>query len=73
MICTLTIILILPILLNFGTQIMFEVIYFGSLMIIGHLVQVGYAAKRHWSANVGWVLKRPFHADKKDANTSITI
>ena len=27
----------------------------------------------HWSVNVGWVLKRPFHADKKDANTSITI
>jgi hypothetical protein len=27
----------------------------------------------HWSANVGWVMKRPFHNDKKDANTSITI
>ncbi len=28
---------------------------------------------RHWSANVGGLLKRPFHADKKDANTSIPI
>lgn len=27
----------------------------------------------HWSAKVGWVLKRPFHDDKKDANTSISI
>jgi hypothetical protein len=27
----------------------------------------------HWSANAGWVLKRPFHAGKKDANTLITI
>jgi len=28
---------------------------------------------RHWSANRGWVLKRPFHANEKDANTSITF
>jgi hypothetical protein len=27
----------------------------------------------HWSVNEEWVLKRPFHADKKDGNTSITL
>jgi hypothetical protein len=27
----------------------------------------------HWSANGGWVLKCPFHANEKDVNTSITL
>ena len=51
---------------RFSKQIMtFSTIY---LPLLFQLSRFG-----HWSANVGWVLKCPFHSDKKDANTSITI
>ncbi|MFN5502033.1 MAG: hypothetical protein ACK5BG_09465 [Pseudanabaena sp.] len=46
--------------------------WLGALLLI-FLAGFGLTQWWHWSVNEGWVLKCTFHANKKDANTSITF
>jgi|NOAtaT_5_FD_contig_31_3720359_length_751_multi_6_in_0_out_0_2 hypothetical protein len=41
--------------------------------VFGEFAKYFIKAVGHWSANGGWVLKCPFHANEKDVNTSITL